>query len=104
MEKSRIPEEFSNAIKLIALFQAVLEQMDTLKGTKLYKQKLKNKILSLEKTIEEVVFRPLKQLDENDDTGLFDRIQSNVEMIMDMNVDELSQLKVVLEEAREDGV
>ena len=78
--------------------------MDTLKGTKLYKQKLKNKILSLEKTIEEVVFRPTQQLDENDDTGLFDRIQSNVEMIMDMNVDELSQLKVVLEEAREDGV
>jgi hypothetical protein len=100
MEESRVPAEFSNAVKLIALFQAALEQMDTLKGTKLYKQRLKNKILSLEKTIETTVFKPLNQLDDNDDMGLFDHIQSNIEMIMDMNIDELSQLKVVLEEER----
>jgi hypothetical protein len=101
MEEPRIPIEFSNAIKLIALFQAALEQMDTLKGSKLYRHKLKKQITSLEKTVEETIFRPLKQLDSNDDLGLFDHIQSNIEMIMDMNVDELTQLRVELEESRE---
>ena len=101
MEEPRVPIEFSNAIKLIALFQAALEQMDTLKGSKLYRHKLKKQITSLEKTVEETIFRPLKQLDSNDDLGLFDHIQSNIEMIMDMNVDELTQLRVELEESRE---
>ena len=101
MEEPRIPIEFSNAIKLIALFQAALEQMDTLKGSKLYRHKIKKQITSLEKTVEETIFRPLKQLDSNDDLGLFDHIQSNIEMIMDMNVDELTQLRVELEESRE---
>jgi hypothetical protein len=101
MEEPRIPIEFSNAIKLIALFQAALEQMDTLKGSKLYRHKLKKQITSLEKTVEETIFRPLKQLDSNDDLGLFDHIQSNIEMIMDMNVDELTQLRIELEESRE---
>ena len=75
--------------------------MDTLKGSKLYRHKLKKQITSLEKTVEETIFRPLKQLDSNDDLGLFDHIQSNIEMIMDMNVDELTQLRVELEESRE---
>ena len=101
MEETRVPIEFSNAIKLIALFQATLEQMDTLKGSKLYRQKLKNQVVSLEKTIEQTIFRPLNQLDSNDDLGLFDHIQSNIEMIMDMNVDELTQLRIELEESRE---
>ncbi len=101
MEEPRIPIEFSNAIKLIALFQAALEQMDTLKGSKLYRHKLKKQITSLEKTVEETIFRPLNQLDSNDDLGLFDHIQSNIEMIMDMNVDELTQLRIELEESRE---
>lgn len=101
MEEPRIPIEFSNAIKLIALFQAALEQMDTLKGSKLYRHKLKKQITSLEKTVEETIFRPLKQLDSNDDLGLFDHIQSNIEMIIDMNVDELTQLRIELEESRE---
>jgi hypothetical protein len=101
MEESRVPVEFSNAIKLVALFQAVLEQMDTLKGTKLYRHKIKKQMNSLEQSIEHTIFAPLKQLDSNDDTGLFDHIQSNIEMIMDMNVDELSQLKVVVAEGRD---
>ena len=100
MEKT--PQSFKDAVKLIALFQAVLEQMDTLKGTKLYRQKIKSQINALEKSIEQTVFRPIAQLDSNDDTGLFDHIQGNIEMILDMDLDELSQLKVVLTEARED--
>lgn len=93
--------EFKNAVKLIALFQAALEQMDTLKGSKLYRHKLKSQMIALEKTIETTVFGPLKQLD-NTDEDLFSHIQKNVEMILDMDLDELSQLKVVIDEARED--
>lgn len=95
------PKEFKDAIKLIALFQAVLELMDSLKGTKLYRQKIKNQINALEKTIETTVFAPLKQLDDTNE-DLFTHIQGNIEMLLDLNTDELSQLKVVLEESREE--
>lgn len=95
------PKEFKDAIKLIALFQAVLELMDSLKGTKLYRQKIKNQINALEKTIETTVFAPLKQLDDTNE-DLFTHIQGNIEMLLDMTTDELSQLKVVIAEARED--
>lgn len=95
------PKEFKDAIKLIALFQTVLELMDSLKGTKLYRQKIKNQINALEKTIETTVFAPLKQLDDTNE-DLFTHIQGNIEMLLDMTTDELSQLKVVLEESREE--
>lgn len=75
--------------------------MDSLKGTKLYRQKIKNQINALEKTIETTVFAPLKQLDDTNE-DLFTHIQGNIEMLLDMTTDELSQLKVVLEEAREE--
>ena len=96
--EDKIPVEFSNAIKLIALFQAVLEQMDTLKGTRLYRQKIKNQINQLEKSIEQTILAPLSQIDTTDDEGLFDRIQKNIEMVMQMTADDLSQLKIVLDE------
>lgn len=95
------PKEFKDAIKLIALFQAALELMDSLKGTKLYRQKIKNQINALEKTIETTVFAPLKQLDDTNE-DLFNHIQGNIEMLLDMNTDELSQLKVVVDESREE--
>ena len=95
------PKEFKDAIKLIALFQTVLELMDSLKGTKLYRQKIKNQINALEKTIETTVFAPLKQLDDTNE-DLFTHNQSNIEMLLDLTTDELSQLKVVLEESREE--
>lgn len=94
------PQEFKNAVKLVALFQAVLEQMDTVKGTKIYKHKIKKQINSLETSIERTVFEPIRNLD-NIDSNLFTHIQTNIEMILDMDLDELAQLKVVLEEARE---
>jgi hypothetical protein len=97
------PQAFKDAVKLIALFQAVLEQMDTLKGTKLYKQKVKQQIKALEVSIEKLVSGPLKNLDSiNED--LFTRIQSNIEMILDLNLDELSQLKVIIQEEREEDI
>jgi hypothetical protein len=99
---NRAPKEFKDAVKLTALFQAVLEQMDTVKGTKIYKQKVKMQIKALENSIEKLVFAPIKQLDDIDE-NLFTRIQNNIEMILDMDLDELAQLKIVVQEAREDS-
>jgi len=95
------PQAFKDAVKLTALFQAVLEQMDTLKGTLLYKQKVKQQIKALENSIEKLIFGPIRNLDDINEE-LFTHIQSNIEMIMDMDLNELAQLKVVLDEARED--
>ena len=95
------PQSFKDAVKLTALFQAVLEQMDTLKGTKLYKQKIKQQIKALEASIEKTVFAPIRNLD-NINEDLFTHIQNNIEMILDMDLNELAQLKVVLDEAREE--
>lgn len=95
------PQAFKDAVKLTALFQAVLEQMDTLKGTLLYKQKVKQQIKALENSIEKLIFGPIRNLDDINEE-LFTHIQSNIEMIMDMDLNELAQLKVVIQEARED--
>lgn len=95
------PQAFKDAVKLTALFQAVLEQMDTLKGTKLYKQKVKQQIKALEYSIEKLVFAPIRNLDDIN-ADLFTHIQNNIEMILDMDLEELSQLKVVIQEAREE--
>ena len=97
------PQAFKDAVKLTALFQAVLEQMDTLKGTLLYKQKVKQQIKALENSIEKLIFGPIRNLDDINEE-LFTHIQSNIEMIMDMDLNELAQLKVVIQEAREDEV
>lgn len=94
------PQKFKDAIKLVALMQAVLEQMDTVKDTSLYKQKIKNQINQLEKSIEGTLFEPLKQLD-NTNSDLFTKIQGNIEMILEMDTNELSQLRVVLDEERD---
>ncbi len=98
---NQTPETFKNAVKLVALFQAVLEQMDTIKGTKIYRQKIKQQVKALESSIEKLVFEPIKNLDDiNED--LFTHIQSNIEMILDMDLNELAQLKVALQEVREE--
>jgi len=98
---NQTPETFKNAVKLVALFQAVLEQMDTIKGTKIYRQKIKQQVKALENSIEKLVFEPIKNLDDiNED--LFTHIQTNIEMILDMDLNELAQLKVALKEVREE--
>lgn len=91
------PQVFKDAIKLVALMQAVLEQMDTLKGTKLYKQKIKKQMNLLEQSIESTLLEPLKRLDSTNDE-LFTRILNNVEMILEMDAEDLAQLKIVLED------
>jgi hypothetical protein len=98
---NKAPQLFKDAVKLIALMQAVLEQMDTVKGTSLYRHKIKMQINALEKSIESTLLEPLNKLDSTD-SNLFDKIQGNIEMILDMDTNELSQLRVVLEEERDD--
>ena len=92
-------KNFKNAVKLVALLQITLEHMDTLKGTKIYKQRIKNQMSTLEKSIELTLSGPVRQLDGTDE-HLFNRIQDNIDMILDMDTDELSMLKVAVEEIR----
>ena len=90
---------FRNGVKLTALMQATLEQMDTMKHTNMYRQKLKRQMNSLELELERTVINPLKSLDYTDEE-LLTKIQSNIELILDMTVDELGSMRVVLEEHR----
>ena len=91
--------DFKNAVKLVALLQITLEHMDTLKGTKIYKQRIKNQMSTLEKSIELTLSGPIRQLD-NTDENPFNKIQDNIDMILDMDTEELSMLKIAVEEIR----
>jgi len=73
---------FKEGVKLVALLQASLEQMDTLKGTALYRQKIKQLMKQLEQELEKRLERPLMSLDK-EDPELLTRIQSNVELVLD---------------------
>ena len=66
---------FKEGVKLVALLQASLEQMDELKGTVLYKQKLKQQLGNTEKMLERALTNPLAALDK-EDPDLLTRIQS----------------------------
>ena len=91
---------FKEAIKLVALYQATLEQMDTMKGTRLYRQNIKKLMNQLEKTIEQSIRGPLSALDSTDEE-LMSTIQFKVEMIMDLSLEELAGLKLAIDEHRE---
>jgi hypothetical protein len=91
---------FKKAVKLIATFQLVLEQMDELKGTKLYKHQIKNQINNLERSIEKHVFGPVRGLDDTNEE-LFTHIQNNIELVLDMTTEELGQLRVIVEDERD---
>lgn len=93
-------DTFRNGVKLTALMQATLEQMDTMKHTNMYRHKLKKQINSLESELERTVVNPLKSLDSTDEE-LLTKIQSNIELILDMSTEELASMRVVLEEHRD---
>jgi hypothetical protein len=93
---------FGNAVKLVAFMQATLEQMDTMKGSKLYRHKLKRLMNQLEVELERTVLEPLRKLDSTDEE-LTTRIQNNIEVVMDMNIVELSALREQVEEYRKDA-
>ena len=91
---------FKEAIKLVALYQATLEQMDTMKGTRLYRQNIKAMMRRLETEIERAINGPLSALDSTDEE-LMSTIQYKVEMILDLSLEELAGLKMTIEEHRE---
>lgn len=91
---------FKEAIKLVALYQATLEQMDTMKGTRLYRQNIKKMMGRLETEIERAVRGPLGALDSTDEE-LMTTIQGQVEMILNLSLEELVAIKMVVDEHRE---
>lgn len=91
---------FKNGVKLTALMQATLEQMDTMKHTKMYRHKLKSMMKALESELEKTVLKPLQSLDSTDEE-MVTRLQSNIELILDMSVEEIAGLKIAVEEHRE---
>ena len=91
---------FKDAIKLVALYQATLEQMDTMKGTRLHRQNIKGMMTRLETEIERAIRGPLSALDSTDEQ-LMSTIQYKVEMILDLSLEELAGLKMAIDEHRE---
>lgn len=91
---------FKEAIKLVALYQATLEQMDTMKGTRLYRQNIKKMMGRLETEIERAIRGPLGALDSTDEE-LMTTIQGQVEMILNLSLEELVAMKMVVDEHRE---
>ena len=90
---------FKEGVKLVALMQATLEQMDELKGTVLYKHKLKQLLINAEKMLERTLTNPLTALDQ-EDPDLLTRIQSNVELVLGMDLEELAMLRQEVDEYR----
>ena len=90
-------ELFKKAVKLVALMQATLEQMDELKGTALYKHRLKNLLSNTEKELERGIKNPLAALDK-EDPELLTKIQSNVELILGLDLEELAMLRSEVDE------
>ena len=91
---------FKEAVKLVALLQASLEQMDELKGTKFYKQKVKHLMSQLEKELERHLENPLNALDQQD-PELLTKIQYNVELVLGMDLEELAMLRQEIDEFRD---
>lgn len=90
---------FKEGVKLVALMQATLEQMDNLRGTSLYKLQLKYLMNKLEDLLERTLRNPLSSLDK-EDPDLLTRIQSNIELILGMDLEELAMLRQEVDEYR----
>ena len=91
---------FKKGVKLVALLQATLEQMDEVKGSALDKQRTKHLMRQLERSIEKDIRGPLKALD-NADSTMLTTIQGNIEMVLDLNLDEIAVLKKEVVELRD---
>ena len=91
--------KFKEGVKLVALMQATLEQMDNLRGTSLYKLQLKYLMNKLEDLLERTLRNPLSSLDK-EDPELLTKIQSNIELILGMDLEELAMLRAEVDEYR----
>ena len=94
-------ELFKNGVKLMALYQVTLEQMDLMKGTPIYSQRVKKQMNNLERSIEMMIREPMSKLDGTDEMMMND-IQNKVDMILDLSLEEIAQLKAVIEESRDE--
>ena len=94
------PRVFKESVKLIALLQLSLEQMDVVKTTRFYKQSLKSKLKSLETTVESTIAEPIRSMD-NTNEELFNRIQDNIDLILDLDLEELIHVKQIVKDFRE---
>lgn len=93
-------ELFKNGVKLMALYQVTLEQMDLMKGTPIYSQRVKQQMNNLERSIERMIREPMSKLDGTDEMMMND-IQNKVDMILDLSLEEIAQLKAVIKEGRD---
>ena len=94
-------ELFKEGVKLMALYQVTLEQMDLMKGTPIYSQRVKQQMNTLEKSIERMIREPMSKLDDTDEMMMND-IQNKVEMILDLSLEEIAQLKAVIDKSRDE--
>jgi hypothetical protein len=94
-------ELFKEGVKLMALYQVTLEQMDLMKGTPIYSQRVKQQMNNLEKSIERMIREPMSKLDQTDEMMMND-IQNKVEMILDLSLEEIAQLKAVIDKSRDE--
>lgn len=102
MTETKKYNTFKEGVKLVALLQATLEQMDTLKGTALHKQSIKKLMSNLEQKVEQALRYPLAALD-NEDPELLTRIQYNIEMVLGLDVEELAMLRKEIDEFRDNN-
>lgn len=91
---------FKEGVKLMALYQVTLEQMDVMKNTPIYSRRVKQQMNNLEKAIELLISEPMRKLDETDEMMMND-IQNKVDMILDLSLEEIAQLKAVIKESRD---
>jgi hypothetical protein len=94
-------ELFKEGVKLMALYQVTLEQMDLMKGTPIYSQRVKQQMNTLEKSIERMIREPMSKLDQTEEMMMND-IQNKVEMILDLSLEEIAQLKAVIDKSRDE--
>ena len=92
-------DQFKEGVKLVALLQATLEQMDVMKNTPLHKQSIKNLMRNLEQKIERALKGPLNALD-NEDPDLLTKIQLNIELVLGLSLDELAMLRIEIDRHR----
>ena len=93
-------ELFKEGVKLMALYQVTLEQMDVMKGSPIYSQRVKQQMNRLEKSIEMMIAEPMSKLDGTDELMMND-IQNKIEMILDLSLEEIAQLKAVIKKGRD---
>ena len=93
-------ELFKEGVKLMALYQVTLEQMDIMKGSPIYSQRVKQQMNRLEKSIEILIAEPMRRLDGTDEMMMND-IQNKVDMILDLSLEEIALLKGVIKTERD---